>query len=454
MDTITLNFHVFYPNGKIPTEKTPTIIFFFGGGWTGGTPAQFYEQSVYLASTGMIAISAEYRIKSKHKTTPFECVKDGKSAVRWLREHGGKLGIDPDKIVASGGSAGGHVAACTSTIEGYEEEGENLSVSSKPNAMLLFNPVLNTTKKGYGWKKMNGQVTAISPNHHIKNGVPPTLTFHGNADTTVPFDNAATFNCLMRASGNKSVLIVGEGENHGFFNGSYFRKSNDGKYFQEYMYESDVFLRKMGFLKGKPTALKKVIRVACIGDSNTARSYPNQLGAGLGNHFVIKNYGKGAATILDGSLFPYMNTEEYKKALASMPNIVVIMLGTNDANPKWWDNKRETTFKGSAAEEFSTGLESLINSFANLPTQPEIILCKPIPVFANKENGQEGRRKNLEEKVAPLILEIAKKHKLKIVDLNEVLKDREELTTDGVHFREEGYKLIAEKLKTVLRRKY
>ena len=454
MDSVELNFHVFYPNGNIPTKKTPTIVFFFGGGWTGGTPTQFYEQSEYFASRGMIAISAEYRTKSKHNTTPFECVKDGKSAVRWLRGEGLKIGVDPDRIVASGGSAGGHVAACTGVIEGYEEQGENLNISSKPNAMILFNPVLDTTKKGYGWKKMNGQETVISPVHQIKEGIPPTLTFHGDADKIVPYENAARFDSLMRNSGNKSILITAQGENHGFFNGSYFRKNSDGKYFEEYMHESDVFLKELGYVNGKPTALKKVMRIACVGDSNTARSYPKQLGALLGNQFIVKNYGKGASTIIDGSLFPYSKTKEYKSALASLPNAVIIMLGTNDANPKWWNSKRETSFKGTAAEEFTYGLYSLINSFANLATKPDIILCKPIPVFVKNDSGQEGRRKNLEEKIAPLIAEVAKKHNLKLVDLYQVLKNKEELSTDGVHYKEEGYRLIAEELKTIVQKKY
>lgn len=445
-----LNLHVFYPEGEKPKKKTPAIIFFFGGGWTGGTPKQFYEQSAYFVSRGIVAISAEYRVKNSHKTTPFECVKDGKSAVRWLRQYGGEIGVDPNKIIASGGSAGGHVAACTGIIDGCEEEGEDLSISSKPNAMVLFNPVLNTTKKGYGWEKMDGKVTEISPNHHIKPGIPPTLNFHGDADTTVPIENAVTFDSLMRAAGNKSKLIIGKGENHGFFNGKFFRPGCDGKYFEELMFRSDVFLKKLGFLKGKPTAHKKVIRVACVGDSNTSRKYPQLLQEILGDRYRVTNNGQGAATIVDGSLFPYMKTDKYKQALSSMPNVVVIMLGTNDANPRWWDNKRKTNFNGSAAEEFSAGLDKLITSFKSLPTNPVIMLCTPIPVFAEKNKDESGRKKNLEEKVTPLILDAAKGHKLKIIDLYKVLEKRDDLTIEGVHYNDEGYRLMSEKIKSEL----
>jgi acetyl esterase len=84
-----------------------------------------------------VAMSAEYRVIGKHKTTPFECVQDGKSAVRWIRQHAAELGVDPDRIVAAGGSAGGHVAACIGVIQGHEEEGGNTNISAMPNAMII-----------------------------------------------------------------------------------------------------------------------------------------------------------------------------------------------------------------------------------------------------------------------------------------------------------------------------
>ena len=145
-----LSLHVFNPLNHKATDKRPCIVFFFGGGWTGGTPRQFYQQAKHFAARGMVAVSAEYRVKNVHGTTPFECVEDGKSAIRYVRQHADELGIDPNRIVASGGSAGGHVAACTGVIAGLEEEGEDVNVSSVPNAMILFNPCLDTTEKGYG----------------------------------------------------------------------------------------------------------------------------------------------------------------------------------------------------------------------------------------------------------------------------------------------------------------
>ena len=106
-----LFLHVYNPDGHKDSDRKPAIVFFFGGGWNGGTPKQFEPHCQYLSQRGMVAITAEYRVKSRNKTTPFECVKDGKSAIRWVRANANKLGVDPSRIAAGGGSAGGHVAA-------------------------------------------------------------------------------------------------------------------------------------------------------------------------------------------------------------------------------------------------------------------------------------------------------------------------------------------------------
>ena len=125
-----LKLHIFEPLKHQKTDKKAAIVFFFGGGWNGGTPTQFYQQADFLAKKGMVAFSAEYRVKSRNKTTPFDAVEDAKSAIRWVRQHASNLGIDPDRIVASGGSAGGHLAACTGIITTDKDKTENSSVSS------------------------------------------------------------------------------------------------------------------------------------------------------------------------------------------------------------------------------------------------------------------------------------------------------------------------------------
>jgi acetyl esterase len=229
-----LMFDVFMPANHKPTDKRPVIIFFFGGGWVGGSTKQFYQQGKFFSEKGFVAISAEYRIANKHNTSPFECVSDGKSAIRWIRQHANSLGIDTLKVIAAGGSAGGHVAACTGIIKGYETEGENLAISSIPNALVLFNPVMDTGEKGYGMEKVGAnRKDDISPVAHVKTGLPPTIIFHGTADKTVPFENVERFTKLMKEANNTCELVPFTGKDHGFFNSPMFRakqKADDYDY--------------------------------------------------------------------------------------------------------------------------------------------------------------------------------------------------------------------------------
>ncbi|QZT37571.1 alpha/beta hydrolase fold domain-containing protein [Halosquirtibacter xylanolyticus] len=243
-----LYLHAFYPENYSPNDHRPAAVFFFGGGWVGGNPKQFYQQATHLTKLGFVCFSAEYRVKRFHKTTPFECVEDGKSAIRWVRKHASELGVNPNMIVAGGGSAGGHVAACTGVIKGHEAKGEDLTISSVPNAMILFNPVLDTTTKGYGAEKVKGREREISPCHQVHKSIPPTIIFQGTDDHTTPFENAARFDSLMFENKNRCTLIPIVGKDHGFFNSSYFRKKNTDDDYNYTMYQSEIFLWKLGYI--------------------------------------------------------------------------------------------------------------------------------------------------------------------------------------------------------------
>ena len=244
-----LILNVFYPEGHDAKKDTrPAIVFFFGGGWSGGNPAQFEPHCEYLASRGMVAMSADYRVKSRQGTPPFECVKDGKSAVRWIRQNAKKLGIDPERLAAGGGSAGGHVAAATGTVTGLEEEGEDLSMSSRPDALALFNPVYDNGPKGYGHSRVADRYKEISPIHNIRKGTPPAIVFLGDQDSLIPVSTAEKYKALMEKAGSRSDLHVYAGQPHGFFN-----KGKKGNYYEKTVLEMDKFFISLGWLKGKPT---------------------------------------------------------------------------------------------------------------------------------------------------------------------------------------------------------
>lgn len=245
VDGIELKMIMYKPTVS-QNVKLPAIVFFFGGGWVGGDPSQFRLQAEYMATRGIIAFCADYRTKSRHSTSPFESVMDAKSAIRYLKIHGDKLGIDIHKIVASGGSAGGHLAACTAVIENVNEITDDVSVSSVPMLLVLFNPVVDTGKKGYGQEKLAGREFELSPVHHITSRVPETLIMHGKDDTIVPYENIHRFNYLMKQQGNKCTLEGYKKQGHGFFN-----YNRSPKYFKKTLTRTESFLEENNLLRGE-----------------------------------------------------------------------------------------------------------------------------------------------------------------------------------------------------------
>lgn len=247
-----LLLHIFTPPGHESAHKRPAIVFFFGGGWNGGTPKQFEPHARYLASRGMVALLADYRVKSRQGTTPFECVKDGKSAVRWIRTNAARLGIDPGRVAAAGGSAGGHVAAATGTVPGLEENGENLKISSRPNALVLFNPVFDNGPESYGYSRFKERFREISPIHNISKKTPPTIAFLGTKDKLIPVATAQKYKKLMEKEGRRCDLHLYEDQPHGFFNGP-TRKGKFNEYYLQTVTAMDRFLVSLGYIKGEAT---------------------------------------------------------------------------------------------------------------------------------------------------------------------------------------------------------
>lgn len=248
-----LKMHVFLPPDFKKTDSRPAIVFFFGGGWSGGSASQFYPHCEYLASRGMVAMSADYRVAKTHKTSPKECVQDGKSAIRWLRTNAAQWGVDPDRIAAGGGSAGGHVAAATGTVKAFEEPGESTDISSKPNALVLFNPVYDNGPDGYGNSRVKAYWKEFSPMHNIDKTTPPAIVFLGDKDSLIPVATAEKFKSLMEKAGVKSELHIYEGQPHGFFN---YR--GDKANYRQTVTAADKFLAKLGYLKGEPTVDKQL----------------------------------------------------------------------------------------------------------------------------------------------------------------------------------------------------
>jgi acetyl esterase/lipase len=235
-----LKMHLFNPDAPAPRAG---IVFFFGGGWNGGTPTQFYPQARHLADLGMFAACAEYRIRNTHHTPPSVCVRDGFSAMRWTYANAARFNIDPTRLAAGGGSAGGHVAAACAMCDGFDESDEDLSIPRRPTALVLFNPVYDNSPAGYGNDRVDVPWETFSPLHNITRHAPPTITLLGDRDNLIPVATAESFRDRMRAVGVRSDLHIYPGAVHGFFN---FGREDKSAY-RDTLEKATAFLRSLGY---------------------------------------------------------------------------------------------------------------------------------------------------------------------------------------------------------------
>ena len=241
-----LSMDIYYPE-KVDTSKVyPAMVFFFGGGWVSGDKSQFVNQAKYFSKKGLICFLVDYRIKSQNNTTPFECIKDAKSAIRFIRKNASKFRVDTTKIIASGGSAGGHLAAATALVDSFSEITDDLSISCVPNALVLFNPVIDNGPGGYGFDKIKDAYKNFSPLHNIKKGAPPTIIFLGTKDKHIPVETVAYYKIVMEKVGSRCDLKIYEGQSHGFFNYKNF------EYYKKTVLDADAFLVSLGYLKNEP----------------------------------------------------------------------------------------------------------------------------------------------------------------------------------------------------------
>ncbi len=237
---------IFEPEGHKPGDKRACAIAMHGGGWTGGQAWIFDSFAVQFAKMGMVGVSVQYRLIGKEpNVTPFECVKDGRSVMRYLKANAARLGIDPDKIVATGGSAGAHVAAGTEMFDGVDDSLDDLSISPKPAAVMLYYPVIDTSADGgYGNAKCGAEWEKISPAHNVRPGMAPIFLAATKEDKVTPYKGVERFEKAMAQAGNKYDSLIKETGVHGYF-------LYDLELFKEVMIRSEEFLIGCGVLSEK-----------------------------------------------------------------------------------------------------------------------------------------------------------------------------------------------------------
>lgn len=245
-----LKLYIVSPPDAKATDQRPALVFFHGGGWTGGAPTQFNIQSAYLASRGLVCVQVEYRLLDKtDKAPPLVCVQDAKSAMRWVRAHAADLGIDPARIGAGGGSAGGHLAAFVGMVEGSDDPMDDLEISPRAAALVLFNPIFdNGTEGGWGHARVGARVKEFSPAHNISADDPPAIVFLGRKDKLIPVATVERFQANMHTAGVRCDAFFYADQGHGFFNQDPFKTRT--------LIEVDRFLASLGWLEGPPTLVE------------------------------------------------------------------------------------------------------------------------------------------------------------------------------------------------------
>lgn len=230
----------FPPNHDPSTAKVPGILLIHGGGWVGGDLSHFRYACQYFAKRGCVAGTINYRMLTKEESQKLPadasrkqvCITDGKSALRWFKQHSGELGIDPNRIVIGGGSAGGHIAMLSTIGRGLDDPADPAGVGTDVVAYLLFNPAFTLPGKDQAEVNVFAQ---------LRPGVAPSIFFFGDHDEWKEAGDA--LRSELSKQGAKTVCWVARNQGHGFW-----QKTG---WYNECLLEADRFLVSLGILKGQ-----------------------------------------------------------------------------------------------------------------------------------------------------------------------------------------------------------
>lgn len=214
--------------------------------------------------------------------------------------------------------------------------------------------------------------------------------------------------------------------------------------------------REVSDVKINPELVGK-IRITCVGDSITdgvgasgnSTTYPRQLQTMLGNDYYVTKCGASGAFACESQAicwFPYTTSDAYAKSLESSPDVVIMMIGTNDASEDmcWGKTTDDNGNPVNVPDEFRKGYENLIKKYLSLPTKPRLIVATPLTVI-----GNQNREVNNVNGTIPIIRELAAKYDLTLVDMHGYTADwtNDNYLTDGLHPNDAGYTKLAERFK-------
>lgn len=257
------------PAGWKQTDRRTAFLWIHGGGWCNGDPERFLPHCRYFSSRGAVTFSVEYRLVQyendaiKGPLYVEDCLKDCKTAVRYIRKNAETLGIDPERVAVAGDSSGGHLACCLGTIGAYDDENGGTGISAVPDVIVSCNGIADMA---LNWKQLlpdggdsslsqvdlwlakHRKAETLSPVYHIRPNQPPMLLQHGLQDKTVPPEETMRFYELYRNSGNQTKLLLYPDCKHAFI---LFHYTAATDIVMRAIYDIDAFLTEKRFLQRK-----------------------------------------------------------------------------------------------------------------------------------------------------------------------------------------------------------
>jgi len=261
------------PAGWSKSKRLPALIMYFGGGWSGDCAGEFKWMKNYFVDQGFVVFIAEYRLGA-----PIEqkAIPDSKAAVRWVRANADTLGVDPQKIISYGSSAGGHLAAAVGTVKGYELSGENLAISSRPNCIISLWPVMDLTKSFGNMTSVDAKL--VSPAWALSDTVPPILVMMGSNDPYMSGVQQFNTNAAAYKFEHQYKEFPNAGHDFGFRPVGATDKGNAG--------EDSTIAWTMAFLKQRSLLPSQVTSIGR--EKKDVRAFPEGAGAENPRRFTVQ----------------------------------------------------------------------------------------------------------------------------------------------------------------------
>ncbi len=256
-----LKLFLFPPPATAGAGPFPVVVAIHGGGWKMGTPDLVYAHCRYFAARGAFAVSVNYRLADGEQVQIGDCVADVRAAVRWLLAHAAEERLDPRRVVLTGDSAGGHLAAAAALLPDPEADAPGATTKPlRPAALVLFNPVVDIA--ALPWRRYapglsrlpTGDLPAdsparvLSPCEFVRSGLPPTLIVHGVLDPVVPIPQVRRFAAAMKEARNDCELLELAKTTHAFVLPGYAPVPTT----QNAVLAMDRFLVRLEVLPGPP----------------------------------------------------------------------------------------------------------------------------------------------------------------------------------------------------------